>query len=132
MNPFETLDAEVSADLQFDILRADEIAMKIPKLKQKYARKLVEAEIKVKSTEQDLFELKKELHNYYLFDYQTKIDRRDVDLYIEGDQKYVKLMRVLTVQRETAKYLENILKSIDSMQYMLPAAVKWHIFKNGG
>jgi len=128
------LEVQVESDLSWSMADCDEVALGIPKLKAKYCSILYRSELESKSCELKLKSVYAQLHEAYLSGQKTNVivDRRDVDKYVTGDDAYIKIFAEHELAKGICRYLEGVLKSIDSMSFSIQAAVKWHIFKNGG
>ena len=126
---------QVEADLSWHMAKCDEVCLKIPSIKSKYCAILYEIEISAKAKELKLNEIYKDLHELYLSGnagINTIVDRRDVDLYIKGDKRYIKVLADYELEKANAKYVEGVLHAVDSMSFSINAAIKWHIFSQGG
>ena len=130
----EDLEKTAQEDLQWDISDCDIVCLKIPSLKAKWCAMLYKAEIESKSISLQLKAVYARLHEAYLSGNKinTIVDRRDVDIYITGDDKYIAIYARQALAKETCKYIEGVLRGIDSMSFSISSAVKWHVFKNGG
>ena len=128
------LEKEAETDLTWSMNDCDEVCLAIPRLKARWCSKLYRAEIEAKAIELRLKAIYSELHEQYLSGNKinTIVDRRDVDTYITGDQQYIKVFAEHELTKASCKWLEGVLKSIDSMSFSIQAAVKWRIFKEGG
>lgn len=130
----EDLKSQVEQDLSWKMAQASEVCLKIPSIKAKYCALLYEIEISVKAKELTLNAAYRALHEKYISGKASNvlIDRRDVDIYIKGDRTYHKPLADYELEKGNAKYIEGVLKSIDSMSFTINAAIKWEIFQGGG
>lgn len=130
----EELEKQVEADLTWDMADCDTVCLNIPRLKAKYCSLLYREEISAKNVELQLKAVYAVLHESYLSGIKTNIliDRRDVDIYITGDEKYIAIFAKHELAKQNCKFIDGVLKGIDSMSFAISSAVKWHIFKAGG
>ncbi len=127
----EQLQEEAQVDLEFDLENADRIAMRLPSCRERWCRKLVQMEVKRKAAEQKRKSKYRQLHEHYLTTYNLKVDRRDIDAYIESDAEYQKLESAEEYWKLCGKYVDGVLQSLDKATYNIGNAVKWHMFKQG-
>jgi len=130
----EDLEKEAEADLSWEMADCDTVCLNIPRLKSKWCSKLYRSEIESKSIELKLKSVYAQLHEAYLSGQKTNVivDRRDADFYITGDDAYIKVFAEHELAKASCKWIEGVLKSIDSMSFSIQAAVRWNIFKSGG
>lgn len=128
----EKIQEEARADLRFDLKEVDLYAIRLASLREKYLSKMVESELTVKKFESDLAVIYAEKFQEYMFQRNERIDRRDVDGLIFGDEKYVKKKLQIEYAKQTSKYIDGVLSAIDGAKYNIGNAVKWAIFKAGG
>jgi hypothetical protein len=134
MIDIEDLEQEAEKDLTWSMTDCDNVCLRIPSLKAKWASKLYRAELESKSLELQIKSVYARLHESYLSGNKTNVivDRRDVDIYITGDEQYIKVFAKLELAKGICKWIENVLRGIDSMSFSISAAVKWNVFKEGG
>jgi len=123
---------QAEIDLHFEMENADQIAMKLSGRRERWCRRIIDMEVKRKSAEQKRKSKYRELHEHYLTSYSLKVDRRDIDAYIESDPEYQKLEQAEEYWRLCVKYVDGVLQSIDKATYNVGNAIKWAIFKGGG
>lgn len=63
--------------------------------------------------------------------FDLKILRQDIDLYLESDPELVALEMKLTVQKEKTDYLQSFLKELGNRQYHIRDAILWRKFISG-
>ena len=129
MSDLETM---VKDDLKFTLDDADTKLIQIPLLRIKYANLLMKRTKVLNDYEQRRKEVWGEKWRYYATDYKQIIDRRDIPSYIECDADYVEVRKKVNRSQESVDFVDNVLKSIDNMNWLITSAIKWHMFKNGG
>jgi len=131
---FEELKTEVEKDLSWKISNCTEISTRVPLIKSKYCAMLYYVEIKLKAKEMNVDSVYSELFKEYATGNMSNsiIDRRDIPMYVAGEKKYLGALAECEIQRSRAKYLEGVLKAVDSMTFSINSAIKWEIFSNGG
>jgi hypothetical protein len=132
MNPKSKIFSEVDEDLHFDLQCADDKLMRIASLRDKYSRILLSARTKMNELDLKRKRIRAELYEYYIVDYNVKLDRRDIPTFIDGDTKYQAVLNEINKLDEKMEYIDSILKSLSDLNYTIPAGIKWAIFKAGG
>lgn len=131
--PFmERIQKESAEDLAFDLESADLSSLRLSGLRQKWCTYVVRSELSRKKSEQEKKQKYRTLHEFYMKEYNLKIDRRDVDSYIEGDAEYQKLEASEEYWKQCSKFIDGILQALDKASYNHGNAIKWAIFKAGG
>lgn len=126
------LQKQVAVDLEFDIENADRHALRLAVLRDKYSRLAVTAELDRVSAENELKAAYRTAWKHYMSEVPYKVDRRDVDILIEGDEKYAKAKGIYEYSRQVVKYIDKTMQAIDRAGYNIGAAIKWAVFKGGG
>lgn len=117
---------------------------KIPKLHSKYFNILNAEKQSHKNKEIEYNRLKKIKRSYYLGRFSKKllaelgwepidheIGLTEVADYLRGDADLAKIEKSMSQQEIKIKFLEEIIKSINSRGFNINTAVKWQAFKNG-
>lgn len=123
---------EVREDLNFDLKDGSDKIMRIASLKAKWSARLIDLQHKWNELE---LERKKEFSakwRHYSMDADQIIDRRDIPVYIEGDDAYQLILTRLNHTKENIDRIDGVLKSIEGLTYAISAAIKWEIFQRGG
>lgn len=134
MYDIQELEKEAQSDLQWDMSNCDSVCLRIPSLKTKWCSKLFRAEMDAKAVELQLNATYAKLHEAYISGNKINsiVDRRDVNIYITGDADYIKVFAKHELAKQTCKWIDGVLKGIDSMSFSISSAVRWSIFKDGG
>ena len=119
-------------DLAFDMTNAEKVSMKIPGLFEKYGRIMIMSKAAMKKAEMDLAKSYAERTNYYMTSHPLRIDRRDLDVFIKGDQEYIKIQSILETKKLQVEYIQIILNALGSSSFNINNAVKLHVWKEGG
>lgn len=127
----EELFEQAKHDLSYDIKDADEFATKLPLLKRKWAMYLIQYELQLKALEQTASAVYKDKFHFYLHENNVIIDRRDVDVYINGDEEYQKQTAILEVKKSAIGFIKEVLKILDNTSYTLGQAIKLYLWKQG-
>jgi hypothetical protein len=61
-----------------------------------------------------------------------KILRTDVNKYIEADRDIINLSLKIDYHMQMANYLEDIIRQINSRNFMIKSAIDWAKFQAGG
>lgn len=130
--PFmERIQKESADDLSFDLENADTSSLQLSRIRQKWCTYAVRAELSRKKSEQEKKQKYRTLHEFYMKEYNLKIDRRDVDSYIEGDLEYQRLEASEEYWKQCSKFVDGILQCLDKATWNISNAIKWHAFKAG-
>jgi len=109
---------------------------RIPTLHSKYYSMYYEEALRVKKLKADLAELKRDKMEYYggsmaeedlrergWKPFQLKVLRNDLDKYIVSDKDIIKLSLKIDYHTERANYLEDIIKTIHSRNFVIKSMI---------
>lgn len=134
----------VEKDLSLDETELDHESMKIPQIHGKYLNLLFDEKLLFKQKEANYAITKRLKWEYYggkldktkldemgwdQFDY--KILRADIDKYLDSDTDLIDLSLKVAYQKEKVTYLENVIKTINSLQWNIRNAIEWKKFTHG-
>lgn len=128
----EILREQVLQDLKFDINEAGKHAFSLITLREKYTHLLAVASMTVKKLEREAKQEYRLLFEHYMKNYQVKIDRRDMKIYIEGDTKLIRLQEKIDEAKAIQSYIDGVVQAIDKHGFSVGHAIKFEIFKRGG
>ncbi|MFK5882880.1 MAG: recombination mediator protein UvsY [Candidatus Izemoplasma sp.] len=121
----------IKEDLEFKLLDAHLKLIQCPSLRVKYSSLLMKIQKKVDDKELDLKSLYSTKWRHYSMDHDQDVDRRDLPVYIEGDDAYIEMKRELNILNNQAKEIDHALKAIDNLNWQIPAAIKFYMFQQG-
>jgi len=117
---------------------------RIPQLHSKYYSMYYEEALRVKKLKADLAELKRDKMEYYggsmaeedlrergWKPFQLKVLRNDLDKYIVSDKDIIKLSLKIDYHTERANYLEDIIKTIHSRNFVIKSMIDVMKFQSG-
>lgn len=117
---------------------------RIPQLHSKYYSMYFNEALRVKKLKADLAELKRDKMEYYSGSmaeedlkergwkpFQLKVLRNDMDKYIVGDKDIIKLSLKIDYHTERANYLEDIIKTIHSRNFVIKSMIDVMKFQSG-
>ncbi len=134
----------VEKDLSLDETELDHESMRIPQIHGKYLNLLFDEKLLLKQREANYAITKRLKWEYYggkldktkldemgwdQFDY--KILRADIDKYLDSDTDLIDLSLKVVYQKEKVTYLENIIKTVNSLQWNIRNAIEWKKFTHG-
>ena len=134
----------VAKDLSLDETELDHESMRIPQIHGKYLNLLFDEKLLLKQREANYATTKRLKWEYYggkldktkldelgwdQFDY--KILRADLDKYLDSDTDLIDLSLKVTYQKEKVTYLENVIKTVNSLQWNIKNAIEWKKFTHG-
>jgi hypothetical protein len=131
-------------DLPINDEKLDIESLNIPQLHGKYLNIYQDEKIVLHGIKIEYRKLKKLKWEYYTgkLDQEThkklnweqfdlKILRQDIDLYLEADEELINLEKKLLIQEEKVDYLQSILKALNNRQFHIRDAISWRKFING-
>lgn len=141
---FSEIKEMVEKDLSFKEDQLDVESLRIPQLHSKYLNFLTNEKIllqKIQYSYSNMYKLKWEYYNGKLSEeelrknnwdqFDLKILKQDIPIYIDADQDLIKINEKLTLQKEKVNYLESIVKMILNRQFHIRDAIAWRKFISG-
>ena len=135
---------EVENDLKFDESSLDSESLKIPQLHSKYLNFLTDSKLKIFKYQKDYDSLYRKKWEYYtgkLSDeelknlnwpqFQLKLLRTDVDMYLKTDEDLQNLETKILIEKEKFNYIESIIKGIMNRHWMIRSAIDFRKFISG-
>jgi hypothetical protein len=132
-------------DCKIDDTNLSRAASIIPELHNKYYRFYMKEALKVKRLKADLVMLEKDKTEYYAGTMseedlkqrgwppnRLKILRQDINKYIESDKDIIKLSLTIDYHSSVANYLEEIIRQINSRNFIIKNMLEWSKFQSGG
>ncbi len=120
-------------------------ALKIPKLHNKYYTFYIKEMLRVKKLKAQLKELEMAKYEYYTGTmaeedlksrgwrpYSLKIMKSDVSRYIDADKEIIELSLKIDYFIQIASYLEDIVKQINTRNFIIKSAIDWARWQSGG
>jgi hypothetical protein len=131
-------------DCKLDEANVSYEARRVPELHNKYYHLYAKAGLKVKKLKSDLAELTKAKTEYYLGSMDQAelkqrgwkpnaliIPRSDIAKYIDSDKDVIDLSLTIDYHLTIAEYLEDIVKQINTRNFLLTNIVNWERFRAG-
>lgn len=142
---FEKIFEEWKIDSEIDRTELGDESLKIPKLHHKYYTMLVSEKMQLRKLEADMKVLRLEKHEFYSQGHtkETKdkgwelpargmILKADIPMYLDADKDVVDLSLKIGVQQEKVEFLESILKTIHTRNFIIKNAIEFARFTMGG
>ncbi len=120
-------------------------ALKIPKLHNKYYTLYIKEMLRVKKYRAELKELEMAKYEYYTGTMAEedlkakgwkpnplKIMKSDVSRYIDSDRDVIDLSLKIDYFIQVASYLEDIIKQINTRNFIIKSAIDWARWQSGG
>lgn len=123
---------EAKEAFNFDLKEADISSLRLISLHEKFCRHLTTAALQIRAAEKALHKIRKERHDFYIRDYDVRLDRKELDNYVSADDAVIEAEDKLAYWKAAGKYVEGILEGISRTSFNIGNAVKWAIFKGGG
>jgi hypothetical protein len=141
MNLQQILD-EVTLDSKIDMLEIGRESARIPSLHSKYLtyranEKLILKKLNIEYSsaykERWLFYSGKATPEQYKAEnFDLKVMRGDIDIFITADKKLAELKSKIAVQEMKVETLEEYIKQLNQRHWMLSNAIKWQQIMSGG
>lgn len=133
-----------AVDCKIDETNISGEARRIPEMHCKYYPMFIESSLKVKKLKADLTELEKAKMEYYNGTMDPlemkkrgwppnplKILRQDIGTYIESDKDIINISLQIEYHLAIANYLEDIIKQINTRNFLLSNIINWEKFRAG-
>ena len=137
----EEIQSEAEQDLRFDKNKLVDASIDTPSLVNKYYGYLITEGRILKMIENKLFEVYKELYDYYLHlappesytakPFNRKVLKGDVDMYIQADQAYADIVNKIEAQKFKVKYIEEIIKQLNQRTFNIKNIIEAERFRHG-
>ena len=137
----EELQAQVNRDFKLDDTELDSESIKIPLLHNKYLQHLNKFSLLLKKAEYDHKLLVREKWEYYTGKadasvykakpFDIKVLKSDVHIYIDSDEELQKADQKVAYLNVVVKYLEQVLRSINTRTFLIKNAIEWKKFTSG-
>ena len=131
---FEDIRAEALVDMKIDKHNLDEESLKIPNLLEKWLEYYRTEKLLLFSYEANCNILYKKRWEFYLGkstdenseeEYQKRVLPTNVSIYLDADEKLIQARKIVNQQSEKVKYIEKIIKHLESRQYNIKNAIEW-------
>lgn len=142
---FEELNKMWSEDCKIDETNLVRESSRTPELHSKYYNLFYKEALRVKKLKADLTELEKAKTEYYNGTMDElelkergwrpnplKILRQDIPKYIESDKEVIELSLRIAMHEENAKYIESIIRQINSRNFHIKNMIDMLKFQSGG
>ena len=137
----EELQQSVDRDFALDDTELDTESIKIPLLHNKYLQHFNKFSLLLKKAEYDQKVLKRQKWEYYTGKadpsvykekpFDLKVLKADVHIYMESDEELQKADQKEAYLRQVVNYLEQVLRSINSRNFVIKNAIDWARFTSG-
>lgn len=141
----EEINAMWSVDSPIDDTNLSQSTSRIPLLHNKYFNILMMEGLRLKKMRSDYKEVLKAKHEYYngTLDmeemkergwkpFSLKVLRNDIQMYLDADKDLRKLNLKIALQEETVRYLEEIIKQLNTRNFLIKNMIEWNRFTSGG
>lgn len=142
---FEELNSNWAKDCKIDETNLTRESSRIPELHQKYFGIYVTEGLKLRKLKIEYKELEKAKTEYYngSMDQEElkergwkpnplKVLRNDIQKYIEADNDVIELSLKIAYRESIVKYLEDIIKQINTRNFIIKNMIDFEKFRSGG
>ena len=98
----------------------------------KWGRYLYDEEFITSLMEDKLKELYRNKFHYYTYEYEVKIDKKNIDIYVHGDEEYRAADKMYKKQQNKEKLVAQVLDAIDKQSFTANTVLKHLIWESGG
>lgn len=98
----------------------------------KWGKYLYDEECITSLIEDKLKELYRNKFHYYTYEYDVKLDKKNIDIYIQGDEEYRELEKIYKKQQHKEKMVAQVLDAIDKQSFTANTILKHLIWESGG
>ena len=131
-------------DLKMDGTELADESVRIPQLHGKYLNIFHDESLILRKHEADYKILRRQKWEYYSgkmskdeltalgweqFDH--RILRQDMDVYLDSDADLIKIQTKIDMQKQKVDYLDSIIKGINNRQWVIRNAIEWRKFMSG-
>ena len=137
----EELQESVDRDFKLDDTELDSESIKIPLLHNKYLQYFNKFSLLLKKAEYDRKVLTRQKWEYYTGKadasvykekpFDLKILRTDVHIYMDSDEELQRADQKEAYLKQVVSYLEQVLRSINTRNFIIKNAIDWKKFTSG-
>ena len=137
----EELQQSVDRDLKIDDTELDTESINIPLLHNKYLQHYNKFSLLLKKSEYEYRVLKRQKWEYYTGKsdasvykekpFDLKILKADVHIYMDSDEELQKADQKEAYLKQVVSYLEQVLRSINTRNFIIKNAIDWKKFTSG-
>ena len=137
----EELQQSVNKDFKLDDTELDAESIKIPLLHNKYLQHFNKFSLLLKKSEYDYKIMLRNKWEYYTGKadpsvyqekpFDIKVLKADVHIYMDSDEELQKADQKEVYLRQVVNYLEQLLRSINSRNFIIKNAIDWAKFTSG-
>ena len=137
----EELQQSVDRDLKIDDTELDTESIKIPLLHNKYLQHYNKFSLLLKKSEYEYRVLKRQKWEYYTGKsdasvykekpFDLKILKADVHIYMDSDEELQRADQKEAYLKQVVSYLEQVLRSINTRNFIIKNAIEWKKFTSG-
>ena len=137
----EELQQSVDRDLKIDDTELDTESINIPLLHNKYLQHYNKFSLLLKKSEYEYKVLKRQKWEYYTGKsdasvykekpFDLKILRTDVHIYMDSDEELQRADQKEAYLKQVVSYLEQVLRSINTRNFIIKNAIDWKKFTSG-
>ena len=127
----EEYEAEALQDLQIDVTRLEDCARVLGLRKAKWARHLYDEECILAEVEERLNELYRDKFHFYLYEFEQKIEKKSVDVYVKGDPTYKEAEKMYKKQKAKTRLVEQVIAAMDKQSFTMNIILKHMAWESG-
>lgn len=129
---FDELKEMVSKDLRIDENHLDRTAAMVPILYTKYLNMLQDEQVRVSFYKAKYKKIYRDKYTYYRNDYEVLLkNKSEIDVMIDGDSEVQEARTKYEYHLMIANYLENVLKQISGLSFLIRDMIEWKKFQAG-
>lgn len=115
---------EARKDFEVEITTINSYCLRMGYILSKWSRYLYNEEMFLNDIESELSAIYKSRLYYYSYEAPEKIDKKQLDSFVNGDPEYVEKKRELKAQQNLVNFVNNILKALSNQSYYINNCIK--------
>jgi len=143
MSTIEQIEAMWDEDVKIDRTALDEESLKIPYLHNKYYKLYLREKVALKTENNNVSVFYKLKHEYYtgkLSGQECKdlgwppfpfILKGDLQIYMDADKELTDKLLKIVIQKEKVEFLESIIKTLNTRNFLIKNAIDFRKFAGG-
>lgn len=122
---------EALKDLEVNPTTINSYCLKIGYLRAKWAKYLFSEEDTLNQLEANLANLYRDKMLHYTYDSEIILDKKNIEIAINGDEEYLIKRKEVNAQKSLIKYINEVISTLNAQSFYLNTCVKHLIWQSG-
>jgi hypothetical protein len=127
----DILEKEAREDLEFDETTAHLYSIKLGAIKLKWLKYLYEESLLLEEYRGMVDSMFKKIYVKLKYDSEQIYEKKDLDIIVSGDEKYIEAKKLLNKQGQKVKFIEDMMKVLENQSFLLNNLTKLLLYKSG-